>query len=101
MKNIGILFHPKVAATRAKAKEIESFLKKKVLSVWVCSAWEKETACAKAKDADLIITVGGDGTILRAAQIVAPGATPLKSATISITASVMGRFASKFALQMT
>jgi NAD+ kinase len=79
MKNIGILFHPKVAATRAKAKEIEAFLKKKGLSVWVCSAWEKETACEKAEDADLIITVGGDGTILRAAQIVSPGGIPLLS----------------------
>ncbi len=79
MKNIGILFHPKVTATRTKAREIQAFLKKKGLSVWVCSAWEKETACSKADGADLIITVGGDGTILRAAQIVAAGTTPLLS----------------------
>ena len=79
MKNIGILFHPKVPATRTKAGEIQDFLKKRGVTAWVCSAWKKETACERADGADLIITVGGDGTILRAAQIVAPAGIPLVS----------------------
>lgn len=79
MKKIGILFHPKVAATRTKAREIEDFLKKKGLSVWLCSAWDKEKACEQLAGTDLIITVGGDGTILRAAQVVVQGAAPLLS----------------------
>ncbi|MBF8304479.1 MAG: ppnK [Dehalococcoidia bacterium] len=45
--------------------------------VWSCSAWEVETARAQVNGTDLILSVGGDGTILRAAEAVVPGATPI------------------------
>ncbi len=77
MKKIGILYHPKVEATRAKASEIEAFLKSRGVSVWTCSAWEKDLACARLGGTDLVLTVGGDGTILRAVQAVVPGPTPI------------------------
>ncbi len=77
MKKIGILYHPKVAATRAKARELEAFIKSRGISVWVGSAWEKARAGDKLAGTDLLLTVGGDGTILRAVQIVLPGATPI------------------------
>jgi len=77
VKKIGILYHPKVPATRSKAKEIEDFIKSRGLPVWVCSAWEKARAGDKLAGTDLLLTVGGDGTILRAVQIVLPGATPI------------------------
>jgi NAD+ kinase len=79
MKKIGILYHPKVQATRHKAREIEVFLKNQGVSVWTCSAWEKEKACEQMTGTDLIITVGGDGTILRAAQVVIQASTPILS----------------------
>ncbi len=77
VKKIGILYHPKVEATQTKARELEEFLNTKGISVWVCSAWDKEKAGAQLNGTDLILTVGGDGTILRAAQVVIPGATPI------------------------
>jgi len=77
VKKIGILYHPKVAATRAKARELEAFIKSRGISVWVGSAWEKARAGDKLAGTDLLLTVGGDGTILRAVQIVLPGATPI------------------------
>jgi NAD+ kinase len=77
VKKIGILYHPKVKATQTKARELENFLNTKGISVWVCSAWEKEKAHAKLNGTDLVLTVGGDGTILRAAQVVIPGSTPI------------------------
>jgi NAD+ kinase len=79
VKNIGILYHPKVQATRNKAREIEAFLKKKGISYWTCSAWDKEKACEKMPGTDLVITVGGDGTILRAAQVVILTSVPILS----------------------
>jgi NAD+ kinase len=79
MDKAGILYHPKVQATRNKAKEIEAFLKEKGLSVWTCSAWEKEKACALTDETGLIITVGGDGTILRAAQVGLLSPAPILS----------------------
>ncbi len=77
VKKIGILYHPKVADTRRKAGELEAFLKSKKISVWVCSAWEKEKACGRLEGTDLLLTVGGDGTILRAVQVIIPGKTPI------------------------
>ena len=77
MKKIGILYHPKVAATRVKARELERFIKSKGIAAWVSSAWDKDKACARLDGSGLIVTVGGDGTILRAIQIVVPGSTPI------------------------
>lgn len=77
MKKIGVLYHPKVAATRKKAGELLKFIRSQGVSVWECSAWEREKACALLKGTDLLLTVGGDGTILRAVQAVIPGKTPI------------------------
>ena len=59
------------------AQKLEKFLGAKGISAWVCSAWEMEAARAKINGTDLILSVGGDGTILRAAQTVIPGSTPI------------------------
>jgi NAD+ kinase len=77
IKKIGILYHPKVASTQTKAEELGRFLKTQGVSAWVCSAWDGEVASAKMKDTDLLLTIGGDGTILRAVQAVIPGKTPI------------------------
>jgi NAD+ kinase len=77
VKKIGILYHPKVAATHRKAGELGSFLKAQGLETWVCSAWDREKACPRLEGTDLLLTVGGDGTILRAVQVVVPGTTPI------------------------
>jgi NAD+ kinase len=79
VKKIGILYHPKVPATHKKAREIETLLRKRGLSVWTCSAWEKEEACGLMAGTDLLITVGGDGTILRAIQVTMTGTVPILS----------------------
>ncbi len=77
MKRVGILYHPVKEAAYALAKELEEFLGSKGLSVWLCSAWEGETAKAQVNGTDLILSIGGDGTILRAAQATVPGLTPI------------------------
>jgi NAD+ kinase len=77
VKKVGILYHPMVEITRIKARELEGFLKSKGVSVWVCSAWDRDKACKQLEGTDLLLTVGGDGTILRAVQVVIPGLTPI------------------------
>lgn len=77
MKRVGILYHPMKEAAHVLAKKLERFLGSQNLSVWLCSAWEGETAKAQVKGTDLILSIGGDGTILRAAQAVVPEPTPI------------------------
>jgi len=77
MKRIGILYHPMKDEAGALARKLAEFLSAKGLSVWLHSAWEWEKAREQVKDTDLVLSIGGDGTILRAAQAVLPSPTPI------------------------
>ncbi len=77
MKRVGILYHPMIEAAHTLAKELQTFLGSRGISVWLYSAFDWGVAGAQAKDADLVISIGGDGTILRAAQAIAPASTPI------------------------
>ncbi len=77
MKKIGILYHPMKDTTEPLARKLEKFLTARGVTAWVCSAWEIEASRALLDGTDLILSIGGDGTILRAAQTVIPGATPI------------------------
>jgi NAD+ kinase len=77
VKRVGILYHPMIAAAYTLAGELEKFLTSRGVGVWLCSAWEGEAAKAQLDSTDLILTIGGDGTILRAAQVIVPGETPI------------------------
>ena len=59
------------------AKKLQKSLADRGLTVWICSAWDTESARCKTNGTELILTIGGDGTILRAAQVVIPGKTPI------------------------
>ncbi len=77
MKRVGILYHPMIEVAHTLAEELQDFLTARGVSVWLCSAWEGEEAKSQVNDTDLILSIGGDGTILRAAQVVVPGQTPV------------------------
>lgn len=77
MKRIGLLYHPLKEAAYTLAKEIQGFLDARDIASWLCSAWEGEKARTQADETDLILSIGGDGTILRAAQAVIPRQTPI------------------------
>jgi len=77
MKRVGILYHPMIEAAYSLAGKLEEFLASRGVSVWLCSAWEGEKARAQVNNTDLILSIGGDGTILRAAQAVVPHLIPI------------------------
>ena len=66
-----------VQATYTKAQELTGFLESRGIYVWTCSAWETENAIANLDNTDLIVSTGGDGTILRAAQVALPSQIPI------------------------
>ena len=77
MKKVGILYHPRIEKAKAFSRELEKFLSSQGVSFWTCSAWDEEKAKSQAVGSDLILSVGGDGTILRAARAVIPQAVPI------------------------
>ena len=77
VKRVGILYHPKVQKTEAFAHTIECFLKDKGIQCWLNSSWDEAGARNLIKDSDFILSVGGDGTILRVARIIFPYEIPI------------------------
>ncbi len=77
MKRVGILYHPMIEAAATEAKKLQEFLESSGVSAWLCSAWEGDKARAQVDGTDLVISVGGDGTILQATQVALPAQIPV------------------------
>src|SRR5262249_27201526 len=76
-RRVGILYQPKLEAARALSEEIEARLTGLALETWRSSAWDDIGAGPKVKGSHLIIGLGGDGTLLRAARLAAPQSVPV------------------------
>ena len=77
MKKAGIVYHPLNEAAVSLAGELAGFLDSIGVLRWMGSAWEDGGLREQAEGTDLILTLGGDGTILRAAQAAAPQGIPI------------------------
>jgi NAD+ kinase len=77
-RTIGILHHPKKPESLDLASEIEEQLSAfDVTNIWHASAWASEEVARHLPQVDLLITLGGDGTMLRAARVGARYAVPM------------------------
>lgn len=77
MNRVGIVYHPLNKDARSLAKKLAGFLCSSGVKSWMSSAWEGDEVRGNINGSDLILTIGGDGTILRAAQAVAPHSVPI------------------------
>ncbi|MCK6625258.1 MAG: NAD(+)/NADH kinase [Anaerolineae bacterium] len=75
--NVGLLYHPKLAESRVMAAEMLEFIEGLGASAWVSSSWDEADIKERMDDLDLLITLGGDGSLLRAARITAHRAIPI------------------------
>jgi NAD+ kinase len=71
MKKIGIAYHPKYPVAREIAADVRSRLEGHGIGVWIASAFD-DGASGDIPGTDLLICLGGDGTVLRAARAVVP-----------------------------
>jgi len=76
-RKIGLLHHPKIPESLRLAEEMAHQLCAWDIAPWLCSAWDEDTVACHVSDLDLLITLGGDGTILRAARIAAKHSVPI------------------------
>jgi NAD+ kinase len=77
MKKVGIVYHPLNEGTQSLSQKLAGFLDARGVSAWLCSAWEVDEVKEQVPGTELILTVGGDGTILRASQAVVPRSIPI------------------------
>ncbi|MGQ9546382.1 MAG: NAD(+)/NADH kinase [Dehalococcoidia bacterium] len=77
VKRIGILYHPLREKARNLADKLEDVLSSQGVSAWRCSAWDEDKAKPQVAGTDLVLSIGGDGTILHCARIVTPSAVPI------------------------
>lgn len=70
MKKVGICFHPQWEAAKAFAEDLKRVVAQRVADVWVVPAWSEQKARRSLEGTELLICVGGDGTMLWAARLV-------------------------------
>ncbi len=73
----GILHHPKLPHSQVLAEEIAAFLEQHHHSVWVGSSWDADCVRDHLDQVDMLITLGGDGTVLRTARVCAAAGRPI------------------------
>ena len=77
MNRVGIVYHPLNKDAHSLAKKLAGFLCSSGVKSWLSSAWEGDEVRGNINGSDLILTIGGDGTILRTAQAVAAHSVPI------------------------
>lgn len=76
---IAIAYHPSLPASDKEGEAIASFLQTLGVEVGVCTSLynERLSQDIQSNHVDLLIAIGGDGTMLRAGHIVAPIQIPI------------------------
>jgi len=77
MQRIGILSHPNRVESQRLAHVVRQALDAHGVEVWQGSADEEETLRNAAEGLDLLVTLGGDGTIVHAVHAVSLAGVPI------------------------
>lgn len=77
VEKVGILYHPFRDKARILSNHLYEQLSSQGISVWQFSTQEEEKARVKCNGSHLILSIGGDGTLLRVARIVYPAGIPI------------------------
>ena len=77
LSRVGVLHHPKIAESQPLADEITARLRTLGAQVWVGSTWDEDAVHTQIVQLDVLVTLGGDGSMLRAARMSAPHGVPI------------------------
>lgn len=77
IRRIGILAHPLRPPTYPVAESIRDMLRARGLETWHHTEWTPESVEQDIDDTDVVIAIGGDGAMLRAARVCAPQSVPV------------------------
>lgn len=77
IKKIGVLAHPLRATSYPVAERIAATLRDHGLQAWLHTRWDESGVVDDVPDVDMVIAIGGDGAMLRAARVCAPFSVPV------------------------
>lgn len=73
----GIFVHSRSPNAHRVADEVMAFIRDKADEVWHTSEWDDGVIQEHIPGTDLLICLGGDGTMLRAARVIVPNKIPV------------------------
>ncbi len=65
---VGLLFHPRIDSAVRHAREVGQRLTAGGVDVWRASVWDVADDTSQIDGSDLVVSFGGDGTLLRASR---------------------------------
>lgn len=77
MKKFAILYNPRIQQSLSLGKELVEKLRGQGLEPWLTSARDEEEIARRAPQLEILVTLGGDGTVLRAARMAAAPGLPI------------------------
>lgn len=77
MSRIGLVYQPRTVPAVDLAERTRGELEDAGHEVWIASAWAEEEVLAQLRGTDLLVTFGGDGTVLRVGRLSAPFDVPV------------------------
>jgi NAD+ kinase len=86
VNKVGICYHNKSAEAANVAKALSDALSGVASESWLCQAWDDETLKRNIDGTDLLISAGGDGTILWAARSALTHGIPVLGVRLGILA---------------
>ncbi len=76
MRRIGIFYNPQSKPTAEVARALDSWLKERDIQTW-CGVAPDADPASTLTSYDLLVCLGGDGTVLRAAALAIPAGVPM------------------------
>lgn len=77
MRYIGLLYNPFSEESVRVSAELKRYLEHRDIEVWRGTSPEHQSEIDSLADLDMLIALGGDGTVLRAARVAIPHNTPV------------------------
>jgi len=72
-RRVAVLHHPKIAESRPLAGRIAAWFEAHGIETWMALSWNEEDVLSALPHTDMLVVLGGDGSILRAARMAAAG----------------------------